>query len=101
MRSFDLVNARLHSAFGKGEAEVVSWAIKAQFTVIDDLGWESKRANADDVVLEVIAMRYDAGLPTYVSTGLKLDDLIGRYGDAVVRRIQQAGGKPGKVLTAW
>ena len=101
VRAFDLVNARLQTGLGKGEADLVRDAVRADFLVLDDLGWESQRANNEDVVVEVIAKRYDAGKPTYVSTGQKLDDLIARYGDAFVRRVQDAGGRSGKVINLW
>jgi DNA replication protein DnaC len=100
-RAFDLPNARLQCGLGQGEAEIVHSAKTSDFVVLDDLGWESKRANAEDVVIEVIAARYDSGKPTYVTSGLTVEGLISRYGDSVVRRIIDAGGKPGKVISLW
>jgi hypothetical protein len=101
VRAYDLPNARLEHGFGEGEAELVSEASKAEFLILDDLGWESRRAGADDVVMEVLAARYDAGLVTVATTGLRVSELSERYGDAVVRRIVESGGKPGRVLDLW
>lgn len=100
-RAQDLPNSRLHAALGNGEAEEVESAKDCDFLVLDELAWESKRASADDVILEVIAARYDSGKPTYATTGLKLEQFTERYGDAVIRKLIQAGGKPGKVLDLW
>jgi len=101
VRALDLPNARLQQSFGKGEADLVDRAAKARFLVLDDMGWESKRAQADDVVLEVIARRYDSGLTTYITSGLSRAAFTERYGDAVERRITEAGGKPGKTMDLW
>lgn len=101
VRAFDLPNARLSNSFGNGEASLVTVAIEADFLVLDDLGWESKRAGADDVVAEIIAARYDAGRITYATTGLSLDQFGERYGSAVTRRLVESGGVTGKVVNVW
>jgi hypothetical protein len=100
-RALDLPNARLAQSLGKGEADLVDAAKQADFLVLDDVGWESRRAGADDVVVEVITTRYDLGKPTYATTGLKLDGFIGRYGEVVVRKLTEAGGLPGRVVDCW
>jgi len=97
-RAFGLANARLETRLGDGEASSVSAAIDASFLVLDDLGWESKRAGADDVVAEVIAARYDAGRITYATSGLPQQQFIDRYGSAVARRLVEAGGLKGKII---
>lgn len=101
VRAFDLPNARLAAKFGTGEADLVERAIAADFLVLDDIGWESRRAGADDVVPEVIAARYDAGRVTYATTGLRLEQFTARYGDAVVRKLTEASGLPGKMIDLW
>lgn len=100
-RAFDLANASLEHKLGNGEAEEIKAAKDASFLVLDDIGWESKRASGDDAVLQVIAERYDRGLFTLATSGWKVDALVERYGDAVVRRIVETGGKNGKVLDLW
>jgi DNA replication protein DnaC len=98
VRAYDLPNARLATRLGDGEADLVRTAGLARLLVLDDLGWESRRAGADDVVMEVLATRYDAGLPTIATSGMLLTALTDRYGEAVVRRITEAGGLPGRVI---
>lgn len=101
VRALDLPRALLESGLGKGEPELVRFAAETRFLVLDDVGWESKRASAGDVVVEVVARRYDAGLPTYVTTGKRLDEFVEAYGDAVARRICETGGRPGKTMDLW
>lgn len=100
-RALELPAARLGHSLGAGEARLVEQASTAHWLVLDDLGWESRRAGADDVVAEVVARRYDAGLPTLATSGLTLEQLTDRYSDAFVRRLVESGGKPGKVLSLW
>jgi hypothetical protein len=101
VRAYDLPNARLEHSFGEGEADLVRAASTAEFLFLDDLGWESRRAGADDVVMEVLGARYDAGRITIATTGMPTKQLVDRYGEAVVRRIVESGGMPGKVLDLW
>lgn len=96
-----LPSAVLQTGLGKGEPELVAEAVNAGFLVLDDMGWESRRAGAADVVVEVLARRYDAGRVTFVTSGKRLDEFIATYGEAVVRRICEAGGKPGRVIDLW
>lgn len=101
VRALDLPLARLQQSLGDGEAELVELAKSARLLVLDDLGWESQRAGAADVVVEVIARRYDQGAVTICTSGLTLPCFVDRYGEAVVRRICEAGGASGKVLDLW
>jgi DNA replication protein DnaC len=102
VRAFDLPNARLLlKGLGEGEAPLVAAAITADFLVLDDLGWESRRAGADDVVTEVIAARYDAGRITYATTGLTLAKFTERYGSAIARRLTETAGIRGEVVDLW
>lgn len=101
VRAQDLPVARLAHALGKGEAELVENAKHAGILVLDDLGWESARAGAADVVVEVLAERYDHGRITWATTGLRPEQLSERYGDALVRRVCETGGRAGKVVDLW
>ncbi len=100
-RAQDLPIMRLQTPLGEGEAEGIRYAKSRWFLWLDDLGWESNRAGAGDVVTEVIAERYDSGLPMYVTSGLTLEAFTEKYGDAIVRRIVEAGSKPGAVVNLW
>lgn len=101
VRAADLPIARLGLGLGHGEAELVERARNCQILCLDDLGWESRRAGADDVIGEVIAYRYDTGRVTWVTTGLKPEQVVEKYGEAFTRKICEAGAKPGKVLDLW
>ncbi len=101
VRAFGLPNARLANGLGGGEAPLVAAAVAADFLVLDDLGWESRRAGADDVVTEVIAARYDAGRITYATTGLTFDKFTDRYGSAIARRLTETAGLKGEVVDLW
>jgi DNA replication protein DnaC len=100
-RAFDLNNARLEHKFGTSEPEVITDAKRCDFLVLDDIGRESRRPGSEDVIEEVLQERYDKGRVSFVTTGLRLEQVVERYGDAVVRRIVEAGGKPGKVVDLW
>lgn len=96
-----LPQAVLQTGLGSGEAPLVTEAVEADVLILDDLGWESRRAGAADIVVEVLARRYDGGRVTIVTSGKRLDELTNTYGEAVIRRICEAGGKPGKVIDCW
>jgi DNA replication protein DnaC len=100
-RAFDLPNARLQQKFGTGESTLVERAKRADFLVLDDLGRESKRAGAEDVVEEIVFDRYDSGRLTIVTTGLRVADLLARYGDAVVRKVTESGNLTGAALALF
>ncbi|MBE7480246.1 MAG: hypothetical protein HS104_09720 [Polyangiaceae bacterium] len=101
VRAADLPIARLGHGLGHGEAELVERARNCQILCLDDLGWESRRAGADDVIGEVIAYRYDTGRVTWVTTGLKPEQVVEKYGEAFTRKICEAGARAGKVLDLW
>lgn len=100
-RALDLANARLAWKLGDGTAPAIAQAQSAEFLVLDDIGWESKRASGDEVVPEVIAHRYDRGLVTFATSGLTESAFAERYGSAVMRRLIETGGLPGRVLNLW
>lgn len=101
VRAMDLPVARLELALGRGEAELVAKAKRVDVLLLDDLGWESGRAGADSVIAELLAHRYDAGLISWATSGMRIEQLAERYSDAMVRRICEAGGKAGKVVDLW
>lgn len=100
-RAADLPFARLSHGLGEGEAELVALAKNAPVLVLDDLGWESQRAGAADVIAEVIGERYDRGRITWATTGMRPEQVTEKYGEAFVRRICETGGKAGKVMDLW
>lgn len=94
----DLFHASREHALGKGEAPELRQATRARLLVLDDAGWDTDPR----VVSEVLAERYESGLPTIVTSGKTEQELIAHYGAAVVRRMTETGGgaRPGGGLMA-
>ena len=83
----------------QGDPELIERAKRASVLVLDELTAEP----ISEVPFEVVHARYAAGLPTIVTSGLipegpkdeaepvKLSSFRGRYGDAMWRRLTEAG----------
>lgn len=61
--------------------------------MLDELGQEPRC----EVIWETIDARYLSGLPTVVTTGLRIDELRQRYGAPLVRRLVERG----TVIEGW
>ncbi len=94
LKATDLAGARRGHALGEGEPEVVLDATEAPLLILDDLGQDPRN---DNTVFEVIDARYDAKLPTVVTSGFPLEELNARYGQALSRRLLETNG-PGKIV---
>ena len=81
---------------GEEEPEEISRARNATIIFIDDIGWE--RAHQRQVISDILASRYDAGLATVATSGLSLTELRTNYGDAVMRRMIETSGKRGAII---
>lgn len=79
----------------RGGAEDIDQLKAARVLVIDELGYE----RFPELCLEVIGARHDWNRPTLVTSGLKLDAFLERYGEATARRISETG--KGCVLNLW
>jgi hypothetical protein len=82
-----LGTARIQSAAGQGEADLVERAVGARLLLIDELGGEAKTAT--NAVRDVVFARYDADLPTWVTTGFASGQLVETYGDGMLRRLTE------------
>jgi DNA replication protein DnaC len=95
----DLASARREHRLGCGEAPLIAAAKRASVLFLDELGFEPP----SEIAFEVIDLRYRAGLPTLVTTGLRIDpdpsgqSLRQKYGDALVRRLLERGSR----LEGW
>lgn len=80
-RAIDLgkVNARHGRSRTRTEPPELTAALNAPLLVLDDLGAEYD-AHVE-TMHDVIRHRFDAGLPTWITTGLSLDELAARYAD--------------------
>jgi hypothetical protein len=88
-RADDLAEDRKEHPYGKGEAPEVSRASRARLLILDDAGWDRDPAACSTV----LAARYEAGLPTIVTSGKTESELVTHYGAAVVRRMTETGGR--------
>jgi DNA replication protein DnaC len=79
--------ARIQSHAGQGEAALVEQAIAAPLLLLDEVGGEQKTAT--NAVRDVIFARYDADLPTWITTGFKGGELAAMYGDGALRRLTE------------
>lgn len=85
----ELALARGHHRMGQGEAPEIIKAAAASFLVIDDAGWDRDPA----AVSEVLRQRYEGMRPTVITSGMTRKELVLRYGDAVMRRLVEEGGR--------
>jgi DNA replication protein DnaC len=83
--AYKLPSARLQHPAGHGEPEVVELAFKAPLVLLDDLG--SERDHVSSPIPDILFDRHAEGRPTWVTTGLTREQLVGRYGLGVVARI--------------
>jgi len=91
----ELGRSRSEARLGQ-RPDAILRAEESDLIVIDDLGWETDR----QIVVEVLATRYDAGRLTIATSGLSNTALCSRYGDSVIRRILEAGGVKGRRVEA-
>jgi DNA replication protein DnaC len=80
-----LGTARIQHRAGDGEPELIDQALAAPLLLIDDVGQEQHTATS--AVKDVIWLRHEAALPTWITTGLRSADLLDRFGDGFRRRM--------------
>ncbi len=82
-----LGTARIQHSAGDGEAALVQRAMTVPLLLLDEVGGEQKTAT--NAVKDVIFARYDADLPTWITTGFRLSQLAEMYGDGTSRRLTE------------
>lgn len=70
---------------GKGELADLRIAKRAKLLFLDEVGWETDRT----IVASILAERYDASLPSVITSGRTSEELGTLYGGAVVRRMSE------------
>jgi DNA replication protein DnaC len=85
VEAYWLAGARARHALGQGEAKLVEDAMSATLLVLDDLG--SEIDDRRNVIADVIFHRHNEDLPTWITSGFSIEQLMGRYGSQVIRRI--------------
>lgn len=89
MSALRLGTARIQFQAGDGEAGPVERAIAAPLLLIDEVGGEAKIAT--NAVRDVVFARYDADMPTWITTGFTGKQIIETYGDGFLRRLTEHG----------
>lgn len=84
-----LGRARIEHQAGQGEAPLIRRAMQARVLLIDDLGQD--KSTQVSAVEDVINVRHDAELATWVTTGLTSRQVEERYGAGVRRRLTERG----------
>lgn len=80
-----LGEVRAQHTLGRGEAELVTRAMRAHTLVIDELG--RARASQWDATVDVIMRRHADESPTIYTTGFSQKELETRFDDGVLRRL--------------
>ncbi len=89
--ALEATDAERRYRLGTGDPEELASAYQADWLVLDDVGLSSSAS----LVQLVLARRYQACLPTIVTSGLTPDQLSTHIGAASVRRVVEFEGKPG------
>lgn len=84
-----LAGARARHPLGQGESPEVLAAMNASMLLLDDVGSETD--DRRNVVADIIFHRHNEELPTWITTGFTAEQLVGRYGSQVLRRILEHG----------
>lgn len=92
----DLARSMRLWPLGEGEPPIVKECSVADVLVIDDPDW----GNDDETTRTVLNRRYERKLPTILTSGNSMKQLVQRYGDAVMRRALESGKKQGRVISA-
>lgn len=95
VRSWELAKARSEHALGRGEAPLVTLALRAHTLVIDELGEElrssSRLVRGDTAIRDVLHERQAAGRRTIITTYLSRDEIAATYGAGIARRLDERG----------
>lgn len=95
VRSWELAKARSEHALGRGEAPLVTLALRAHLLVIDELGEElrssSKLVRGDTAIRDVLHARQAEGRRTIVTTYLDVCAIGEAYGAGIARRMDERG----------
>jgi DNA replication protein DnaC len=83
--AFALSRARHAWPIGQGEAPLVLAACESDLLCVDDLGQEPKIESS--AIPDIVFARHESDAPTWITTGLTKEEIAGRYGGGVARRI--------------
>lgn len=92
--ALEATDAERRYRLGSGDPEDLAEAYRADWLVLDDVGLTCSAT----LVQLVLARRYQACLPTIVTTGLERGQLVQHIGAATVRRIVEFEGRAGVMV---
>lgn len=84
IRAERLARAPIEHHAGQGESPLVLRAKAARVLLLDDLGTDE--ITKVSAVRDVVFARYDAGLPTWITTGISSTEIESLYGSGFARR---------------
>lgn len=84
VRAERLARAPIEHSAGHGESPLVLRAKAVRVLLLDDLGTDE--ITKVSAVRDVVFARYDAGLPTWISTGISSSEIENLYGSGFARR---------------
>lgn len=85
IRAERLARVSIEHPAGRGEPETVTRCKQAALLMVDDIGTDEQTKTS--AVKDVIFHRHDAGLPTWVTTGLQKGAIGEMYGEGFARRL--------------
>jgi hypothetical protein len=93
-----LVKAAREWPLGDGDCPDLRAASACELLILDDLGNEQ---DWQTTMFDLLQARYERGRLNIVTSGLQLELLLKRYGDAVLRRLVERDGKMGSIVDCW
>lgn len=95
---FRVSTARKNSPLG-AEPKLISDVKSTGILLLDEIGFESRDSDVSSDLFDVIYARYESRLPTIVTSGMRVESLISRYGDGLVRRLTEE--KIGRLIDCY
>ncbi|MDR0651671.1 MAG: hypothetical protein LBG12_00045, partial [Synergistaceae bacterium] len=81
-----------------GDREAMATAKMANLLVLDDFGGDGDMKANHSAINRVVSARYDAMLPTIITTGLMIESIKNRYGCRTAEKIVGKTGDGGMIV---
>lgn len=85
-------------SLGNGCCPDLQSASSCKLLILDDLGNEQ---DWQTTIFGLVQARYERGLVNIVTSGLQLELLLKRYGEAIFRRLLERNGNMGTIVDCW
>jgi hypothetical protein len=93
----DLSQVHREMRLGDGTPEPIVRCQNARLLVLDDIGATDEKGALE----RILNVRYKRAWPTVTTSGLRYRELVVAFGEALVRRMTDCNGKPGRVLQVF